>query len=112
MAVSVAGKPFRHSRRSTGVASHTLLQATGVNQRRATTVRIMSPSMVRSSSGSSVSRWSRMWGSMDRRDRRSLAGMAGFIVLLHLVGFGVLITLVAPRHYDLGDTGIFGIGVG
>jgi high-affinity nickel-transport protein len=58
------------------------------------------------------SRWSRMWGALNRQDRRSLAGMPGFIVLLHVLGFGVLIALVIPKHYDLGDTGIFGIGVG
>jgi nickel/cobalt transporter (NiCoT) family protein len=59
-----------------------------------------------------MSRWSQMSGSLTAQDRRSLAGMAGFIVLLHVIGFGVLIFLVIPRHYDLGDTGIFGIGVG
>jgi high-affinity nickel-transport protein len=53
-----------------------------------------------------------MWGSLDRHDRRSLAGMFGFILLLHVVGFGVLLLLVIPQHYDLGATGIFGIGVG
>jgi high-affinity nickel-transport protein len=58
------------------------------------------------------SRWSRMWGSLAAEDRRSLAGMFGFILLLHVVGFGVLVLLVIPAHYDLGDTGIFGIGVG
>jgi high-affinity nickel-transport protein len=58
------------------------------------------------------SRWTRMWGSLDRHDRRSLTGMFGFILLLHVVGFGVLVILVIPQHYDLGDTGIFGIGVG
>ena len=35
----------------------------------------------------------------DRADRRSLAGMSGFIVLLHVVGFGVLFGLVVPQHY-------------
>jgi high-affinity nickel-transport protein len=53
-----------------------------------------------------------MWGALTRQDRRSLAGMLGFIVLLHVVGFGVLLILVIPRHYNLGDTGVFGIGVG
>jgi high-affinity nickel-transport protein len=53
-----------------------------------------------------------MWGALTREDRRSLAGMLGFIVLLHVVGFGVLLILVIPKHYDLGDTGVFGIGVG
>ncbi len=39
--------------------------------------------------------------------------MYGFIVLLHLVGFGVLIGVVAPRHYDLGgSTGVYGVGIG
>jgi high-affinity nickel-transport protein len=53
-----------------------------------------------------------MWGSLNRQDRRSLGGMFGFILLLHVIGFGVLLVLVIPRHYDLGDTGVFGIGVG
>jgi high-affinity nickel-transport protein len=53
-----------------------------------------------------------MWGSLSRQDRRSLGGMLGFILLLHVAGFGVLALLVIPRHFDLGDTGIFGIGVG
>ena len=58
------------------------------------------------------SRWSHMWGALTGPDKRSLAGMFGFIVLLHVIGFGVLLTLVVPRHFDLGATGIFGIGVG
>ena len=58
------------------------------------------------------SRWSRMRGSLTAQDKRSLAGMFGFILLLHVIGFGVLLTLVVPRHFDLGATGIFGIGVG
>ncbi len=50
---------------------------------------------------------------LDRDDRRSLAGMFGFILFLHVVGFGVLLALVVPQHYELGgDTPIFGIGVG
>ncbi|MEV4316243.1 HoxN/HupN/NixA family nickel/cobalt transporter [Actinocrispum sp. NPDC049592] len=53
-----------------------------------------------------------MWGALTRQDRRSLAGMLGFIVFLHVAGFGVLLLLVIPRHYDLGETGVFGIGVG
>jgi high-affinity nickel-transport protein len=57
-------------------------------------------------------RWSRTRAALSAQDRRSLAGMFGFILLLHVVGFGVLLTLVVPRHFDLGATGIFGIGVG
>lgn len=38
--------------------------------------------------------------------------MAGFILLLNIIGWGVLVILVAPKNYDLGETGIFGVGVG
>lgn len=51
--------------------------------------------------------------SLSRADKRSLTGMYGFIVLLHLVGFGVLFTLVAPRNYQLGGAHpVFTVGVG
>src|SRR3954466_386033 len=51
--------------------------------------------------------------SLTRGDRRSLAGMTGFIVLLHVVGFGVLFGLVVPRHFALGgDHPVFTVGVG
>ena len=60
----------------------------------------------------SSSRWSQVWGALSGEDKRSLAGMAGFILLLHVIGLGVLFTLVIPQHFDLGSTGIFGIGVG
>ncbi|WP_127500303.1 HoxN/HupN/NixA family nickel/cobalt transporter [Actinoplanes solisilvae] len=56
---------------------------------------------------------SRFRHSLTARDRRSLAGMAGFIVLLHAVGFGVLFGLVAPKHFTLGgDHPVFTVGVG
>jgi high-affinity nickel-transport protein len=45
-------------------------------------------------------------------DRRSLGGMAVTIVLLHVIGFGALFGLVAPHHYQLGSSGLFGAGVG
>jgi high-affinity nickel-transport protein len=44
--------------------------------------------------------------------RRSLVGMFAFIGLLHLLGWGTLIGIVAPAHYQLGDTGALGIAVG
>ena len=51
--------------------------------------------------------------SLDRRDRRSLAGMAGVIIGLHLLGFGVLFGLVIPHHFRLGgDHPVFDVGVG
>jgi nickel/cobalt transporter (NiCoT) family protein len=51
--------------------------------------------------------------SLSPPDWTSLAGMTGFIVLLHVVGFGILFGLVAPAHYSLGgDHPTFTIGVG
>jgi nickel/cobalt transporter (NiCoT) family protein len=51
--------------------------------------------------------------SLDASDRRALTGMAGFIVLLHLAGFGVLFGLVIPHHFQLGgDHPVFNVGVG
>jgi high-affinity nickel-transport protein len=47
-----------------------------------------------------------------RQDRRSIVGMAGFVVLLHVLGWGVLVFAVAPRDYQLGSTGVLGVGVG
>jgi high-affinity nickel-transport protein len=39
--------------------------------------------------------------------------MAGFIVLLHVLGFGVLFGFVAPQHFHLGgDHPVFSVGVG
>ena len=53
-----------------------------------------------------------MAGSFNERDRRSLFGMASFIVLLHVIGFGVLILFVIPARFDLGTTGVYTVGIG
>jgi high-affinity nickel-transport protein len=50
--------------------------------------------------------------SLNQHDRRALLGMAGFIVLLHVVGFGVLFGLVVPQHFALGKSAVYDIGVG
>jgi len=47
-----------------------------------------------------------------RQERRSLTGMAGFVLLLHVLGWGVLVFAVAPQDYQLGSTGVLGVGVG
>ncbi len=44
--------------------------------------------------------------------RPAIVAMAGFILLLHLIGWGVLVGLVAPGHYSLGASGGFGLGLG
>jgi len=51
--------------------------------------------------------------SLDTRDRRSLWAMGSFVILLHAVGFFVLLVLVAPQHYQLGgDHPVYTVGVG
>jgi nickel/cobalt transporter (NiCoT) family protein len=51
-------------------------------------------------------------GRLSARERRSIGGMAGFVLLLHVLGWGVLIFAVAPHDYRLGSTGVLGVGVG
>ena len=61
----------------------------------------------------SDTRLTRFRRSLTRTDRRSLGGMAAFIVLLHLTGFGILFGLVVPKHFHLGgDHPVFTVGVG
>lgn len=50
--------------------------------------------------------------SLQPKEKRSLLGMAAFIVALHLLGWGVLAGLVAPHHYSVGPGQVFGIGLG
>ena len=47
-----------------------------------------------------------------RGEWRSIGGMSAFVLLLHLVGWGVLLLAVAPAEYQLGSTGVLGVGVG
>jgi nickel/cobalt transporter (NiCoT) family protein len=51
-------------------------------------------------------------GGFSHRDRRSILGISAFVLLLHLVGWGVLVLAVAPHDYRLGSTGVLGVGVG
>src|SRR3954470_6247651 len=50
--------------------------------------------------------------SFNPREWRSIGGMSAFVVLLHVVGWGVLVLAVAPHHYSLGSAGVLGVGVG
>ena len=60
-----------------------------------------------------VSSFTRFRRTLTPQDWRSLGGMAGFIVLLHVVGFVVLFAFVVPKHYHVGgDHPIFTVGVG
>ncbi len=49
---------------------------------------------------------------MSPSEWRRAGGMAAVIAALHIVGFGLLILLVAPQHLRLGTTGTFAIGTG
>jgi high-affinity nickel-transport protein len=43
---------------------------------------------------------------------RALIAMAGFILALHVVGWGVLAGIVAPHRYVVGESQVFGLGLG
>jgi high-affinity nickel-transport protein len=38
--------------------------------------------------------------------------MAGSVLLLNIVGWGVLVAFVVPHRYNLGSSGVFGLGLG
>ncbi len=46
------------------------------------------------------------------QERRSILAMTALVLLLHVVGWGVLVFAVAPAGYQLGSTGVLGVGVG
>ena len=48
----------------------------------------------------------------DRTDWTTIAAMGGFVLALHLFGWGVLVFGVAPQHITLGSAGVFGVGLG
>jgi nickel/cobalt transporter (NiCoT) family protein len=52
------------------------------------------------------------WASLTRGQKRTLLMMGTVVAGLHAVGFVMLISLVAPRHYQLGTAGAFTIGIG
>ena len=58
----------------------------------------------------SPTRWTRLH--LTRPEITSLVGMGGVIVLLHVLGWGTLIAVVAPSNYQLGSAGTFGVGLG
>ena len=44
------------------------------------------------------------------QDKRSIATTAAVVVGLHVLGWGVLVLAVAPQRFDLGSTGVLGVG--
>jgi nickel/cobalt transporter (NiCoT) family protein len=59
-----------------------------------------------------ASGWDRFRSALTSREWASIAGMVGFILLLNVLGWGVLIAFVAPHHYNMGVSGVFGLGLG
>src|SRR6201997_5842626 len=54
----------------------------------------------------------RLIRSCNRRDRVEVAVLAAAIALLHVVGFGMLLAIVAPHHYRVGQQVVgFGLGI-
>jgi len=59
----------------------------------------------------STGRLSQVRDALTPREWRRVAGMVAVIVGLHVIGFGLLLVLVAPQHLSLGGQ-TFGIGLG
>jgi len=74
----------------------------------------VTPSVATSAAGSVAARDDRPGGRfrLSPGEWRSLAGMAGMIVGLHVVGWVTLVALIAPHHYAVGGGQVFGIGLG
>src|SRR5947209_1192509 len=54
----------------------------------------------------------RVRGSMTRSEWHRAGAMASVSAALHVLGFGILILVVAPQHFKLGSAGTFAIGTG
>jgi high-affinity nickel-transport protein len=54
----------------------------------------------------------RSLGSLTRREWLSIAGMAFVVLTLTVVGWGLLAFVVAPHHYHVDSTTVFGVGLG
>jgi high-affinity nickel-transport protein len=53
-----------------------------------------------------------MRASLTAGEWASILGMAGFVLFLNVLGWGLLLFVVAPQHYHVSSTQVFGIGLG
>ena len=60
----------------------------------------------------SQSKMRQFWSSLDGGQRRTVVMMGTVIAILHALGFGILLLVVAPHHYSLGGAGAFTVGIG
>jgi high-affinity nickel-transport protein len=58
------------------------------------------------------SRWGRVRNAVTTGEWTAISGMAVFILALNVIGWGVLIGVVAPRDYQVGASQAFGVGLG
>ena len=47
-----------------------------------------------------------------RDEIKAVLGMGAVVAFLNVLGWGVLVWIVAPHRYDLGTQGVFGVGLG
>ncbi|WP_248762838.1 HoxN/HupN/NixA family nickel/cobalt transporter [Pseudarthrobacter sp. SSS035] len=57
-------------------------------------------------------RTGRFGNALTGRERASIGGMAAVVLLLHAVGWGVLLAVVAAENLPAGSSGVFGVGLG
>ena len=53
-----------------------------------------------------------LWVALDGGQRRTLLLMAATVIGLHVLGFAMLLALLAPHHRALGAAGTFTVGIG
>jgi len=59
-----------------------------------------------------ATRWTRARQALTPAEWRRAALLAAVVLGLHAAGFFLLFAVVAPRGYELGATGVFGVGLG
>jgi nickel/cobalt transporter (NiCoT) family protein len=65
-----------------------------------------------SAPASTPSRLARVRQSLSRPEWASICAMAFFVLLLHVVGWGLLIAVVAPQSLPVSSSQVFGVGLG
>ncbi|WP_328478485.1 HoxN/HupN/NixA family nickel/cobalt transporter [Streptomyces sp. NBC_00377] len=54
----------------------------------------------------------RIRGALTPREWARAGGLAAAILALHVIGWGTLLLIVVPQHFDMGSQGAFGVGLG
>ena len=59
-----------------------------------------------------ASRWERIRGGLTLSEWITVGAMTAVVLGLTALGFFLLFAVVVPNHFQLGDTGVFGVGLG